>query len=213
MERHWAAANPVTVNLRELATRSHNTERPRILTPAQCQAITTAAKTMFDGELLAFVVLSTWCFMRRAEVIRTTPKDIDLSRGIVEVSPRKIGTPSYRRVSIPNNARTMLQWCIDQQRIPPTGVLFNRARFDAIRAAAGIVTLGPRTRRHARRAMLESAWQDNILRHTGISYLFAKSGDITDVCRQAGNSSSTAFRHYLDLPAPGAEKAFFKILP
>lgn len=212
VKRRWCSASPVEIDLSELTHRAGAAVRPKILTPSQCAKLLAAARESFGGELLPFVVLSTWCFMRKAEVMRTTLADIDLAHGRVEINPRKQGTASYRTVNIPENALRVLKGCVEGGMIKAgEKIRYNRSRFDAVRAAAGLITWGERKKKHGRREVLESVWQDNILRHTGISYLYSKSGDIKEVCRQAGNSSDTSFKHYLQLPEPGAAQAFYSL--
>jgi hypothetical protein len=80
-------------------------------------------------------------------------------------------------------------------------------RWGAVREVAGLAERGAIANK--KRPVHSAIWQENILRHTGLSYFFQKSGDITETCRQAGNSSSTAFAHYLNLPVEGASEAFF----
>jgi hypothetical protein len=80
-------------------------------------------------------------------------------------------------------------------------------RWGAVREAAGLAERG--AVKNKKRAVTSDVWQENILRHTGISYFFQKSGDMRETTRQAGNSSDTAFRHYLNLPVEGAAEAFF----
>jgi integrase len=209
-KRRWCGPSPMEVDLTELSHQSGPAERPRILTPEQCQALLSAASTHFDGELLPFVLLSTWCFMRKAEVCRTTVEDINIAAARIEISPRKQGTPSYRFVNIPPNAIAILNGCVDRKLLQQkTPIAYNRSRFDKLREIAGLWTLGPRTKKRGRRSVTTSIWQENILRHTGISYLYQENGDVREVCRQAGNSSDTAFKHYLHLPEPGAAKKFF----
>jgi hypothetical protein len=203
VRKRWIGVSPFRVDLKDLASVAGHVEAPKILTPDQAAALLTAAATMYDGSLLPYTILSTWCFMRSAEVTRVTPEDLKLTlaKPIVTIRPRKRGTVSYRNVDVPK------QFVATLKKVKGP-VFFNRFRWDRIRAAAGLVTLGEIE--NGRRLHGSSVWQENILRHTGISYLYQKTGDIKEVCRQAGNSDDTAFRHYLDLPAPGAEKKFWR---
>jgi integrase len=210
VKHSWCGKTPFLVDLRELAGRAGRTERPRILTPEQCQALLSAADKNFDGELLPFVVLSTWGFMRKAEVCRTKIEDINFETGSIEIEPRKKGTPSYRVVTLPENALKILKNCAKRKLIPNGRTIsYNRSRFDQLKESAGLVTSEKNTKRRARRKIVKSHWQENILRHTGISYFYQKTGNVREVCRQAGNSTETAFEHYLNLPKAGACKQFY----
>lgn len=214
LRMRWVSVSPVQVDLSELAKRAKPTQRPRILTVAQSAALLGASAEMFEGKLMPFVILSTWCFLRKAEVCRTVLADLKLDSNSprIAVNPRKLGTPSYRVVTIPENAKTMLGVCIKRGTFAPAGpVYFQRSQFEKIKEAAGLVQFGPRANPRARAKVVETVWQENILRHTGISYLYQKTGDLLSVTRQAGNSKDTAFKHYLHLPEDGAGARFYGV--
>jgi integrase len=170
------------------------TETPRILSPDQCQALWDATKELCPA-MLPYLGLSLWCFLRNAEAQRTQPHQIHPD--FVEVLPVKAGTASHRTVPIPPNMRGHIK----------APIYWSKRHWQAIRTAA----------------KLNAVWQENILRHTGISYLYqhlsekAKRGKfqersvIAEVCRQAGNTSETAFRHYIALPVTGASRRFYAV--
>jgi hypothetical protein len=212
----WVAASPVTIDFKDLAARARPVERPRILTPAQCGALLAAAERHDKGRLVPYVVLSTWCFVRNAEVLRIVPEDIDWEGATpsVMLEPRKRRTVSYRRVPIPPRAFERLRKARADGLWPDgSPVFWSRREWDQVRAAAELIGLQPAkdVKGKTHRTQVTSLWQDNILRHTGISYRYQQTGDITLVCREAGNSSDTAFRHYLDLARAGAAEAFYAI--
>lgn len=214
LKQGWITSNTYDIDTSQLNVRS--TERPRILTPEQCAAYLQAAIDEPGSQLVPFVVLTTWCLLRRAEAERTLPKDIHLEddHSYIEVDPRKRGTPSYRTVKIPENARRVLIWCTQQELLKDgEPVFFNTVVFNRVRARAGLITIAPPDKRGARSKIVESTWQDNITRHSGISYLYQQNGDIRETTRQAGNSDATAFEHYLQLPRPGAADRFYAIKP
>jgi hypothetical protein len=213
VKRRWVKISPFDqIDVTDLRNSAEAVELPRILTPAQARALMDAARRLHQGALAPYVVLTCWCFLRHAEALRIAADDIrlDAREPLVEVRAKKRGTPSYRTVSIPACVVPLLRAALaaipaDQRatwRIP-----WGRVRFDSLREAAGLVTRGPS--RNRKRSVAAGIWQENILRHTGISYLFQQSGNMSEVTRQAGNSSAVAFRHYLQLPAPGASAAFF----
>lgn len=208
--KRWCAVSPVSGEImRDLAARAAPSQRPVILTVAECRRLLEATAKEGGGRHLPYVVLATWCFLRHAEAVRVKAADLCLTKGkaYVQIDPRKRGTPSYRVVTIPENARVLLVDFI-KRGLLAKGVYFERRAFEQIRAVAGI---DERAEPNARgyRKVIRTKWQENILRHTGISYLYQKSGDIHDVCRQAGNSGDTAFKHYLHLPERSAAKAFY----
>lgn len=224
VKRRWLRESPFQLDLNDIRTRADNVEHPRILTPAEAHALLQSARTQKGGALVPFVVLSVWCFMRRAEVLRTKADQIHLEakEPCVEILPRKRGTVSYRDVAIPANVLPLLraavaQWpATKQARDKPSEKLadvpftvpFSRSAWDAVRAEAGLIERAPgqsgKRRKHA-----SSLWQENLLRHTGISYFYRKTKDIRETCRQAGTGDDTAFRHYLRLPKEGDEAKFY----
>jgi integrase len=159
-----------------------------------------------------FVILSTWCFMRAAEVRRTRWADINLdpAQARVEIDPRKRGTASYRVVTLPECARVELEaWRAKHRPADATTVHFSTKDFLQVKQTAGLLEVARERKRKAVSRVVNSLWQPNILRHTGISYFYQKTGDIREVCRQAGHSSDTAFKHYLHLPKPGEAEEFY----
>ena len=148
---------------------------------------------------------------------------LDGKAPVVEVRPRKRGTVSYRAVSVPAcvlpilkaaKARALKAEAEAQAKATPEKPAapvyvaeWGQVRWNTIRAAAGLGTLGPV--KNKKRPFASDMWQENILRHTGISYFYQRTGDMKETTRQAGNSSDTAFRHYLNLPGNGADKAFY----
>ncbi len=208
--------NFMLVNLKSIRV---VTERPRILTPEQCGALLQAAVDRPGARLVPFVVLTTWCFLRRAEAENLDVADIDLARARVTVDPRKLfhnrgGTESLRRVTIPPNALLVLQWCRQKDLLPEKGpVWFHEDELDAVREAAGLIERAPAAKRGGHRKIVASQWQEHISRHSGLSYLYQQTGDIKEVTRQAGNSRGAAFASYIDLPKEGDADRFYNFLP
>jgi integrase len=220
VRRRWCVVSPFeTLNVADLEQSAEPAQLPRILTPAQARALMHAALERDSDplrNLSAYVALSTWCFLRHSEVLRLRADDIrlDAVRPVVEIRPKKRGTPSYRTVEIPACVVPILRAALagldTPERRAAWRVAWGRVRWDHLRAAAGLVTLSPV--RQKKRNIVAGLWQENILRHTGLSYLYQRTGDIREVTRQAGNSSDVAFRHYLQLSAPGAADAFYSPL-
>jgi integrase len=209
------AVLPFDIDMRDLAERSRTVTPARILTPGQVAKILEVAAGEFDGKLLPYTVLTGWLRLRHSEAIRTTAQMIKLQLPVpvVEVSPLKRRTASYRQVPIPANMLPFLRAAVERgafnyqppppKRRPgrppknnrkprPPGPYWTKRTWAIVREKAGIV-----------------GWQENLLRHTGISYHFQKCGDIREVCREAGNTAATSFRHYLTLPEQGAAAVFF----
>jgi integrase len=210
-KRRWVKEIPFEVDFKDLQSRARSVDLPRILTPRQAHALLAAAKARGGARLAAYVALATWCFARHAEVLRVSTDDLKLDGKIpvVEIRPRKRGTVSYRAVTVPACVLQLLRdakaEAVDDGSAAV--VKWGRVRFGTVREAAGLAERGVVANK--KRPVHSAIWQENILRHTGISYFFQKSGDMRETTRQAGNSSDTAFRHYLNLPVEGAAEAFF----
>jgi integrase len=200
VKRGWLAASPFQLDLQDLAERAGRTaERPRILSVEQCEALWKAAAELGQGKMLPYLQLALFCFLRHGEAVRVTRADINLDRGILRADSRKVGTVSSRTVNIPENI------------LPYLGklhsVYFSKRLWNAIRLRAKVLDI----------------WQENLLRHTGISYCYQQLSARADelklnaesviaaVCRQAANTPDTAFRHYVNLTEPGAYLKFYQI--
>ncbi len=235
--RRWLLVSPFEVDMKDMQATARHVETSRILSPAQAHALLAAAREVADGLLVPYVILSTWCFMSPQEVVRTTREKMKLDGAtpIIEVDTVKRRTAKFRTVTVPAGVLPLLRravssWPATHEIVPrktkepvtvPYTVPFNRAAWDRVRERAGLIERGPLSKRGRRRSFVASVWQDNILRHTGISYLFqslsakAQAGNfeeksvIAEVCRQAGNTNDTAFRHYLSLPEAGASVRFY----
>ena len=220
-KRRWVKEIPFEVDTKDLSSRARSVDLPRILTPGQAHALLAAAKARGGARLAAYVALACWCFARHAEVLRVSTDDLKLDGKIpvVEIRPRKRGTVSYRAVTVPACVLQVLRDAKAEainahearakaEKLPAGPVAtWGRVRWGAVREAAGLAERGAVANK--KRPVHSDIWQENILRHTGISYFFQKSGDMRETTRQAGNSSDTAFRHYLNLPVEGASEAFF----
>lgn len=234
-KRRWVKEIPFEVDTKDLSSRARSVDLPRILTPGQAHALLSAAKDRGGARLAAYVALATWCFIRHAEVLRVSTDDLKLDGKVpvVEIRPRKRNTVRYRNVTVPAcvleiirdakaeaiNAHeaeraekiakaTTPEALAKAEKLPPGRVVtWGRVRFATVREAAGLAERGAIANK--KRPVHSDIWQENILRHTGLSYFFQKSGDMRETTRQAGNSTDTAFRHYLNLPVEGAAEAFF----
>lgn len=208
----WLRSSPFNLNLREMCEQMRRQKsEDKILTPAQCEALLVAAIKHKKGLMVPFVLLSLWCFMRAAEVRNTNPKDIRLNgKSVVQVWGRKHGG-KFRVVNIPDNIVPLLKECFARDLLTEKmiGIPYNLRDWATVRANAGLITVIPGKGRNPK--IINSVWQEHILRHTGESYLYQKTGDISLCTNQAGHSKEVAFKHYLQLPAEGASEQFYAI--
>lgn len=210
----WLRANPCEVSIAEMKeTADRVRSKDRILTPAQCEALLSAACAFKKGRMVPYVVLATWCFMRAAEVRHTTGVNIKFNgKSTVQVWGRKRGG-KFRVVNIPDNVVPLLKECMAHGLIKDgEEIFYSHYDFNRIRSNAGLVTFLPEPGvSWSRRTVESSLWKENILRHTGESYLYQKTGDIAHCTAQAGHAQEIAFKHYLQLPNEADCDKFFAI--
>jgi hypothetical protein len=237
VKRKWLLVSPFEIDMKDLLATARTKEPARILTPEQCHALLAAAQTVSDGRMVAYTILATWCFMSPQEVVRTTREKmkLDAPTPVIEVDTVKRRTAKFRMVTVPANVLPLLRAAVEkwpathevrvrrskEKKTVPFTAEFSKSVWDRVRAEAGLLERAKATKRGRRGDHVNSVWQDNILRHTGISYFnqmltaraqrgeFNEKSVIAEVCRQAGNTSATAFAHYLNLPAEGAAEKFY----
>lgn len=233
VKRRWLLVSPFEIDMSDLSATARTKNPAKILSPEQCHALLRSARRLNGGLMAPYVILAAWCFMSPQEIIRTTAAKMKLDGAVpvIEVDTVKRRTAKFRTVSVPVNVLHVLRKAVNKwpqtrevdvngkKRAVPFTVPFARKQWDRIRADAGLLERDPS--RNGRRRHRNSVWQDSILRHTGISYLnqslsekarrgeFHEKSVIAEVCRQAGNTTDTSFRHYLNLPAEGAAGRFY----
>jgi integrase len=148
--------------------------------------------TKADHTLRPFLALGAFAGLRMAEMQRLDWKDIDLDRGFVTVDASKAKTRQRRLVPISDNLKLWLMPC---------------------RQASGPVCLHQRPQIAAARLCDVSAWQENGLRHSFISYRLAILHDTARVALEAGNSPEVIFGHYRELVTPETAKLWFDVKP
>ena len=165
---------------------------PKILTPEECRRLLRSAAP----GMLPYVVLGLWGFIRPKELVRLTWDDIDFEPETrVRIGRATSKTSHFRVVQLPDGARKILEGC-RRRGLPVTPESNFDGQFEDLRRDAGLL----------------EGWQPDILRHTGISYHYAATGDLTATCRKAGNSTDVLFRHYLALATKETADYFFGVL-
>lgn len=219
-DKGFIKANPCKLDFRAMSELADRTKgKDHILTPAQAEALLRAAIAFKGGVLVPYVILCTWCFIRATEVRHITLGDLRLAKGEVYVWGRKRGG-KFRPVTIPPNVLPLLKECVERKlvrdgannrhgKITPGCIPFSLGQWRSVRDAAGLITLTAGGQRGQR--VLSSDWKQNVLRHTGESYLYQKTGDLALCTNQAGHSKGTAARHYLYLPEDGGCDKFYAI--
>ena len=159
-----------------------------IYTPDELKQILGVAPTL----TIPFLVLGAFGGLRTAETMRMDWSEIDLERGRLVVCASKAKTAARRVVPISENLKAWLK---------------PHAK------AAGPVVLGSQGRLHSLLHGMEFPLKRNALRHSYISYRLAVVQDTPKVALECGNSPQMIFKHYRELVAPEAAKAWFEIMP
>lgn len=213
LSRKFLRVSPFEIDTKALSKRAKRTQsRARILTPEQCEALLKAALDTDGGSQVPFVILSLWCFIRRQEVMRLTSADIIFGekQTLIDIQPSVAKTASYRRIAVPANVAPLLKACKDRGLIDAEPLYQSPETWREIREKAGLLTRAKNSIGQ-KRIVTDSQWQENILRHTGLSCRFQSTGDIIETAREAGNSPDVAFERYVNLGQPEAAAKFYAI--
>ena len=171
---------------------SANGGRIEIFTPDEIAALLKAA----SADFLPLIALGAFAGLRTAEIERLEWRDVDLAGGFVHVSGENAKTRSRRLVpALPN----LVAWLTPYAK--HTGKIWKHTTNDLQDARAACVKAA------------ETAWKDNGLRHSFISYRLADIQNAAQVALEAGNSPNVVFRHYRELVKPSAAKAWFAVSP
>ena len=141
---------------------------------------------------IPFVVIGAFAGLRAAEVSRLDWSEVNLERGFIMVAASKAKTAARRLVPISENLKAWLQpRAMESGAVVPLSV----SRINQILSERDL----PRKR--------------NALRHSYISYRLAVVHDTPRVALECGNSPAIIFKHYRELVAPEAAKAWFDVAP
>lgn len=188
-ERRILAANP----LAGMARPARDLRTPRVLTPEQAGALLRAAQEVEGGRLLRYFTLCLLAGLRPGEAARLDPAAVVLTRGgriSVTLSKRR-----RRGRAVPISPTFRAWWTVAPQTPAP---LFDwdrdRVAFDEIRQQAGLIQRGTGG---DRKKLTLRLWQDDICRHTWISWRLAELKDEAQVALEAGTSVQMIHEHYL----------------
>lgn len=233
VERKLLKQHPLNFKLDAMRDRARAKTEPEILTIEQCQRLLDAAVRLYDGALVPYVVLGLWGFMRPEEPRRLRASHFRIDGRTVSISHRgeKLGS-KFRQTIIPANVAPLIRRALETGAITEDrGVFFSVRLWMRVRAAAGLLELVTTTERGSMPTIKEgsSQWHNDIMRHTGMSYLFqrlrnehikagvnpnaATEQAIREVTEQAGNSKRTAYLHYLRRVSDDAGDKFLAIRP
>lgn len=184
----FKGSNPVE----ETETISSNGGAIEIYTSEEITKLLRAA----PKEFLPFVALGAFAGLRTAEIERLEWSDVDIAGGFINIAADVAKTASRRLVPILPNLAAWLKDYADEGGRVWNGNENNLKdlRAETVKAA-------------------ETAWKDNALRHSFISYRLADIQNTAQVALEAGNSAKTIFKHYRQLVKPAQGKEWFEIKP
>ena len=171
--RQYLPENPV----RYIDVASHDIRSPRVLTPAEAERVMAKALEYRGGAFAAMYAIALFAGLRHGEIVRLTWDDVHLDDAtpIIRVGKGKIrGRRSIRVVPIQPALLSWLKW-------------------------ARVKNLPLVDLRESRKIREVVEWQEDIGRHSFISYRLAMIGDEVRVAREAGNSPDVIYRHYFQL--------------
>jgi len=211
--QEWCRRNPAA----HAAKQKTKSEKIQIFTPEQAALLLRSC----DESIVAAVALQMFCPTRHTEVKRLDWSAIDIGEKVLSIDGGIAKTATRRVMDIPPNALEILARVPEGQRAEETGG-GKRARkvmprnyyrlFDQAKIAAGF--LPTNKAQHDLGGNLGKKlvkWPNNSLRHSAISYLLAKNGDIFATATSAGNAPKIIQKHYLKLVKPSETEAYFAI--
>lgn len=184
--RDWIAENPCA----EVERMPIQLKPPIVLTPRQAGQILCITRRLFPS-YLSYIVLGLLAGIRAAEIRELKWTDVDLERGIIQISADTSKVRRRRIVRLEAKAVAWLKQCI---RFGPKVVYCSAA--DEWQSIVCRPFGLPMSR--------------NILRHTAASYLLALHQDPGKVAFMLGNSPEVLLGHYFELVTPDDCRRFWK---
>lgn len=222
IEQEFCGKNPAKKQTRSKP--NGDEEEPHILSLAQVRRLLAAAESYKDGKLIPYVTLALFAAIRPTEVARLKWENIDLQEGTITIGPKIAKLRQRRMIEMArlvehdkDNERilppNLVEWLAPHaiKHTPIKGSNWRRD-FDAIKVAAGLVKLVKEEGKQ-RKKVVNTGWDQDVLRHTGISHHFALFKHEGKTAEWAGNSPVMIHRHYKGLVKPAEPAEFFGIKP
>lgn len=184
--RGYIPENPV----RYIEIAQYDPRPPRVLTPEEAERVMRRAQEYRGGIFAPMFAIALFAGLRHGEIARLEWSDLRLEgdEPMIRVGRGKIrGRRAIRIVPITPALVSWLTWAKDKG-LP----LFHRS--SASRKVRAVVD-----------------WQEDIARHSWISYRLALINDEAQVAREAGNSPDVIYRHYFQLVSLVSAKDYFSV--
>lgn len=186
--RKWVRFNPC----RGIKIERGDKPAPAILTVERCESLLRAAEGHKEGRLVRYTALCLFGKLRPYEAMRVKPEQINLADNEIRLEKSQTKTKRPRVATIDPTLKAWL-------RAYPGEVFPSNWRrdFDAVKAKAGFT----------------EPWIEDILRHTGISHFFRKTGSYGVTAEESGNSEAIIKQHYQSRVTSEETKRFYAIMP
>lgn len=186
-DRNYSPTNPMAKTAKAKVVY----ERPGILTVKQITDLLNASPL----ELIPVIAIGGFAGLRVEEISRLSWSEVNLARGLIEVTAPKSKTAKHRFVSISPNLAKWLTPCVKKiGNVRPTGF---RGKFKTALEAAKI-----------------KKWPKNALRHSYASYHLAHFQNANQLALEMGHTDSgMIFEHYRTLISPDEATVYWKIEP
>ena len=146
-------------------------------------------------DVVPMLAIGAFAGLREAEIKRLDWSEIDLRRGLIEVTANKAKTARWRIIRIQSN---LAQWLAPYSKMSGAVVPVNaRKKLDTVRSAAGL-----------------QHWSNNGLRHSFASYRLAATSNAAMVSTELGHSTTQMlYSTYRELVLPEEAERYWKIVP
>lgn len=176
-------------------------QEPSILTLPQVIKLLESAHEYESGKLIPYIVLSLFAGLRHGEMERLKWKHIDLDQAVIRVDGSITKCRQRRVIEMSEN---LASWLRAYRGFPLLGSNWRRD-FQAVRMKADLYKSSGKKGK--------SAWQPDILRHTALSYHFAKTVNDQQTAQWAGNSPEVLHRHYRGLVTQKDSDQYWSLMP
>jgi len=146
-------------------------------------------------DVVPMLAIGAFAGLRDAEIKRLDWSEIDLRRGLIEVTANKAKTARRRINRIQSN---LAQWLAPYSKMSGAVAPVNaRKKLDTVRSAAGL-----------------QHWSNNGLRHSFASYRLAATSNAAMVATELGHSTTQMlYSTYRELVLPEEAERYWKIVP
>jgi integrase len=166
---------------------------PAIFTPQEVRILLSAAQRHNLRRMLPYFAIGCLCGIRPWELRRTSWNNINITTRQIYVTAEAAKTGHDRFVDMPDNLLDWLQLIPENSR---TGLLYcDRGDFEAIRKNAGV------------------RWENDIMRHSAASHLYAKTQNASLVTAQMGHGLSVFLKYYHRAVTKQDGELYFTVRP